>query len=120
METDLSKAVADAAKARGENFSAYTEQDGGNWYLIAGNRSSWYGATRVADTPYYGARQRDKARKALLFLAGAMDGFTIADDSRGLCVEIADSDGEIVTVWRREAFAAFPEFFERHGLRGDR
>lgn len=113
---NLAQLIQTAANERGSDFIAYPERDGGEWYLIAGHRDSWLGATRVADTPYFGTVHRERARAALLFLMGHGDGFSIVSDNRALCVELADAEGNVTTVWRREAHAAFPDFFELHGL----
>jgi len=58
----MSALVSEAARAIGPDFSAYTERDGGPWYLIAGHRESWHGASRVADTD---TEDRDTARASI-------------------------------------------------------
>ena len=63
----MSQLVSEAARARGPDFSAYTERDGGPWYLIAGYRGSWHDVTRVADTD---TGDRDTARAFLLRMMG--------------------------------------------------
>jgi hypothetical protein len=76
-----------------------TERDGGDWYAVAPDGS------RLAE----GFRDRDDARRVILWLAGdpMPDEWSIlkADD---LSCEVDCSQGHPATIWTREAIKCFP------------
>lgn len=117
---EIATMVALQSQQIGPDFTAYTERDGYEWYLIAGNRESWHGSERVADTCYIGTRQRDKARALLLFMMGiegvaGMKFERVEGKPTGFSTW-ADQDGRTSTIWNDAAARVFPEFAAKHGL----
>lgn len=115
---ELSAAVSSAAKAIGPNFTAYTERDGGPYYLIAGDREAWHGAERVADTD---TGDRDLARAFLLFLMGQeVPGYSFArDNSRPLSWDyVGGRQGKrsTFTVWTDAACRVFETWAQMQGM----
>lgn len=107
--------VAQLTEDGGQPFSAYTERDGGPWYLIAGHRESWHGAQRIADTD---TGNRDKARAFLLHMMGVDTPkhiFTV-DRRLSLFWEFVEPDGARFTVWTDEACRAFPQWARSIGM----
>lgn len=78
----------------------YTERDGGDWYVIGP------GETRLAE----GFATRRSAHECLLWLAGdpVGAGFLIERRSDLFCEVRSRRNGEISTVWAKEAMRAFP------------
>ena len=107
--TPIRDALMAATRALGPDFTCYTERDGGPWYIVAGNRESWHGAERVADTE---TGNRDQARAFALFLMGQpVPGFTFtpADQaSRRQCVAFTCNGRGCFTAWRDACGRAFP------------
>ena len=116
----MSALVSEAAKAIGPDFSAYTERDGGPWYLIAGHRESWHGASRVADSD---TMDRDTARAFLLhMMVRDVPGYAFTATERkprGLSWEFEGGrKGQCAsfTVWADEACRAFEPWARSIGL----
>ena len=117
---DMLARVNAALKEAEPGFVAYTERDGGPWYIIAGFRDSWHGAQRVADTELC---NRDEARAFLLHMMGHDTPgytFTIARKPESLVTlywEFACNGVQIATVWCDEACRAFPKWTASIGMR---
>lgn len=120
---EMSTLVSDAARAIGPDFTAYTERDGGPWYLIAGNRESWHGAQRVADSD---TGDRDTARAFLLHMMGQdVPGYGFAvtrqpsPEARSALSWEFEATGRkraTFTVWTDEACRAFPNWTAAIGM----
>lgn len=107
---------AEIAEASGQAFSAYTERDGGPWYLIAGFRDSWHGAQRVADTD---TANRDKARAFMLYMMGqAVPGYSFTlEQQLSLFWTFTEPGGARFTVWTDEACRAFEPWARSIGMK---